>query len=159
MSCPILESSLKIGSDMRKRFIWRLDQKCNMFIHEVGQRSSTNITLGAYCISNQIKEQKIYSEFVSSDRRSLHCYVLTKCYEISTNSITLVNWLICKGQTDTGCGVTAGAKEKDYLISSSPVSRIQLLPFSSSQQSTSLLWWVFQEQRMPADDKITESFR
>ena len=74
VSCPILERSLKIGSYMRKRFIWRLDQKCNMFIHEVGQRSSTNITLGAYCISNQIKEQKIYSEFVDSDRSSLHCY-------------------------------------------------------------------------------------
>ena len=78
-----------------------------MVIHGVGPRSSTNITLGAYCIPTKMKDQDLNWEFY-----------YTK---------SLIEYLQ-RGQT--GCE-RLQPKRRKIISSASPVSRIQLPPLCS----------------------------
>ena len=106
--CVVISGCFNFKS-IKKSGGW--DRKCNMdhimVIHGVGPRSSTNITLGAYCIPTKMKDQDLNWEFY-----------YTK---------SLIEYLQ-RGQT--GCE-RLQPKRRKIISSASPVSRIQLPPLCS----------------------------
>ena len=122
--CVVISGCFNFKS-IKKSGGW--DRKCNMdhimVIHGVGPRSSTNITLGAYCIPTKMKDQDSTWEFYY------------------TKSMWGACWLnICKEdrQAVSGCSQRGGRLSHQRRQS---VGYNCLL--CAREQSTSLLWWVF----------------
>ena len=103
-----------------------------MVIHGVGPRSSTNITLGAYCIPTKMKDQDLNWEFY-----------YTK---------SLIEYLQ-RGQT--GCE-RLQPKRRKIISSASPVSRIQLPPLCSWTKYKSIVM-SFHTWK-PSDEKHAQPF-
>ena len=98
--CVVISGCFNFKS-IKKSGGW--DRKCNMdhimVIHGVGPRSSTNITLGAYCIPTKMKDQDSTWEF----------------YYTKSMWAVPADWIFAK-RTDR-LWAAAAKEEEDYLIS------------------------------------------